>query len=77
MKEQKTYYGFYSNKATLRGNGIFKYKTPDGKEVLVTNVTTDPTGSDYHFDDKEAMGKVTEFIRTILKPNTVSLQTCR
>lgn len=49
-------YGFLSERARAHGSSL--YKTPDGREVLVTGVDSDPEGTAYRWADKVSVGEV-------------------
>ena len=69
--EIKKKYGFYSKKSVAMGGRITIYRTPDGKEVEVTCVANDPKGEFYQWDDKIAVGEVTEFVSVLKAGVTV------
>lgn len=59
--ETETLYGFFSYQALKYGFCI--YATPDGKEVEVTGVFTDPEAKSYKWADKKCVGVVTGWLR--------------
>lgn len=67
MSEQakKIRYGFFSQAAVDSGCGSAEYKTPDGKLVEVTCVSSKRDDQDYRWPDKVFVGEVTEFVRTL------------
>jgi hypothetical protein len=55
-------YGWFSEKS-LSVSGTSFYLTEDGTEVEVTCITDDPEGKEYHWDDKQFLGKVVQWSR--------------
>jgi len=58
------YYAFYSEQYFNRRGGVY-YKTPDGREVLASQVSLDPNGSDFQWPDKVPLGVVTDYVRSV------------
>ncbi len=65
MSNNETKYGFYSQKAVDSGSDAYVYKGPNGEDVFVTCVGTDPEALNYLWDDKQSVGEVTSFVRQI------------
>ena len=60
--------GYYDSEDYYDSEGYYDsgacvYSTPDGKEVIVTEVTEDITGAANMWDDKVFVGQVLNFIR--------------
>lgn len=55
-------YGFYSQQAVDDGCGSSFYATPDGKDVEVTAIYSDPDGKAYLWSDKVCVGEVCEWL---------------
>ena len=65
-------YGFRSAKQTAH-TGELVYQTPDGREVLVTEISSSPNRiADGGWDDFEAVGEVTTFVRRHSWPTELS-----
>jgi hypothetical protein len=63
LNHEPVKYGWYSEKAIAAGCGSAFYATIDGQEVEVTGITTSPRSTDYYWDDKVFVGKVTKYLR--------------
>lgn len=55
-------YGWYSAKAAELYGSAF-WRTPNGEEVEVTDVTLDSTGKSYKWKYKVPRGQVIEYVR--------------
>lgn len=64
MSDTVKKYGFYSQLAADAGHGTYWYAKPDGSEVEVCCVETDPEGPDYKWEDKVCLGEVSHWLRT-------------
>ena len=58
-----THYACFSQKQVDRGLGTHIYATPDGTEVEVTEVQTNPNCSNNIQPDKQLLGEVTHWVR--------------
>jgi hypothetical protein len=61
-EDTMTLYAFYSEEAVKAGCGILVYKRADGDMVVCTAVDTNPSGQDYPWNDKIALGEVVDFM---------------
>lgn len=68
--DKKKRYGCYSAKAVANGCGTFWYKRPDGSEVEVTSVESDPKCAEYKWPGKKLVGEVAGFLRNGRAINT-------
>lgn len=63
MSDTVKKYGFYSGRSHDAGHGTHWYAKPDGSEVEVSCISLDPEGAEYRWDDKKAVGEVTQWLR--------------
>jgi hypothetical protein len=71
---------FYSEQARQECGGVNEYELQDGSKALGTSVCRDSQGSGYHWDDKQLMGPVKRWLRTVQRsrfPYYVSYSTFR
>lgn len=61
MRSKHKWFGFYSDQQSQH-TGVLIYKTPDGREVAVTEVSHNPVYQS-NWRDAIAVGEVTELVR--------------
>ena len=76
-------YGFYSASAisarlrdVTEPDGPFAsvWRTPDGRDVLISGTSYDPLGSDLYWPDKVPVGEVAQWVRSAEGDDYVNLR---